>query len=60
MTCFQQRFNLVNRYYLLSDDVQYLAVPKKFTERKIPSVSKRGSIKERLIHKYYNLSDFEF
>jgi hypothetical protein len=53
-------YNNSNRYYLLSDDVQYLSVPKQFTERKIPSVSRRGSTKERLIHTYINLSDFEF
>lgn len=52
-------YNNSNRYYLLSDDVQYLSAPKKFTERKIPSVSRRNSKKERLIHTYFNLSNFE-
>jgi hypothetical protein len=53
-------YNNSNRYFLLSDEVQHLSVPKKFTERKIPSVSRRGSKRERLIHTYFSLSDFEF
>ena len=53
-------YNNSSRYYLLSNDVKYLSAPKKFTERKIPSVSKLGFEKERLIHTYFDFSEFEF
>jgi hypothetical protein len=53
-------YNNSNRYYLLSNDAKYLSAPKKFTERKIPSVSKLGFEKERLIHTYFDFSEFEF
>ena len=53
-------YNNSNRYYLLSNDAKYLSAPKPFTERKIPSVSKLGSNKERLIHTYFDFSEFEF
>ncbi|MBT5470261.1 MAG: hypothetical protein HOK41_06625 [Nitrospina sp.] len=52
-------YNNSNRFYLLSDEVQHLSVPKPFTERKIPNVSRRGSKRERLIHTYFDLSEFE-
>ena len=47
-----------NRYYILSEDVEYLPEKKIFQEKRIPNTSGSGKKKEDLVAVYYDLSDF--
>ena len=47
-----------NRYYILSEDVEYLPEKKIFQEKRVPNTSGSGKKKEDLVAVYYDLSDF--